>query len=221
MPPPTDLLAASPYFAGLPEATVRELAERARSRSFQREELIYMEGEVGEGLYFLVSGAVKLFMTSPTGKEQVFRIVRPGGSFNEIPTFDEGPNPAGAQAMEAGSALVIPRELLLDLARSNPDFALAVTKVFAERLRTVIALVEDLSFRTVTGRVAHLLLEYSGAASGNSRPIVLSQQEIANLVGTAREVVGRAMRALEVEGAIRMERQYVEVLAPELLERWV
>jgi CRP/FNR family transcriptional regulator len=208
-------------FRGLPASAHAELAAQARSRGFQRDDLIYLEGDIGEGLYVVVRGAVKLFMTSPQGKEQVFRIVRAGGTFNEIPMFDGGPNPAGAQAIEAGEALILPRSLLYEMARTYPDFGLAVASVFAERLRTLISLVEDLSFRSVTGRVAHLLLETSGAANGTAEAVTLSQQEIANMVGTAREVVGRAVRAMEADGAIRMERQHIEVLAPELLRRYV
>ncbi len=218
---PADVLRRSAYFADVPDGALQGLAGRVRVRCLERDELVYLEGELGEGLYILARGAVKLFMTSPAGKEQVFRIVRPGGSFNEIPTFDGGPNPAAAQAIEASEALIVPRQAITELAQSDPAFALRVARIFAERLRTLISLVEDLSFRTVTGRVAHLLLEYSGAATGTAQPVTLTQQEIASMVGTAREVVGRAMRALEAEGAIHMERQHVDVLAPGLLERWI
>lgn len=216
----TTILRESPYFAGLPDEVVSNLAARAKKRSYKREELIFLEGEIGDGLYILCSGSVKLFMTSPSGREQVFRIVRKGGSFNEIPVFDDGPNPAGAQALESVDALILSKHDIFETARTYPDFALAIARVFAGRLRTIVALVEDLSFRSVTGRVAHLLLEESRAGGAGPTTVPFSHQEIANRVGTAREVVGRALRALEAEGLVRMERQSIEVLSPELLHRW-
>lgn len=172
----TAILRESPYFAGLPDEVVSNLAAGAKKRIYERNELIFLEGESGDGLHILCSGSVKLFMTSPSGREQVFRIVRKGGSFNEIPIFDDGPNPAGAQALESVEALILSKDDIFETARTNPDFALAIARVFAGRLRTIIALVEDLSFRSVTGRVAHLLLEESRAGGAGQTTVPFSQQ---------------------------------------------
>ena len=100
--------------------------------------------------------------------------------------------------------------------RDHPQVALNVIKVLAARVRDLVSLVEDLSFRQVIGRVAKILLEYAGDGAG-SKPR-LTQQEMAAMVGTAREVVSRSLRALEEEGVIRLERHRIVIMDRESLE---
>jgi len=108
------------------------------------------------------------------------------------------------------------------LLREHPGIALNIIKVLAGKVRHFVSLVEDLSFRHVTGRVAKLLLEYAtnGSEEGKGkgpRPR-LTQQDMAAMVGTAREVVGRSLKALEEEGAIRMDRHRIAIVNREVLE---
>jgi CRP/FNR family transcriptional regulator len=112
--------------------------------------VLFVEGEPCAGLFVVVSGLIKLYKTSADGKEQVLRHMSAGDSFNEVPVFDGGVNPVSATAVEPGEVLVLPRERMLELLREYPAFAAAVVQVFASRLRHLVALVEDLSFRQVT-----------------------------------------------------------------------
>ena len=93
------------------------------------------------------------------------------------------------------------------------------TKVLAGRVRHLVSLVEDLSFRHVIGRVAKILIDYAGDGTG-PRPR-LTQQEMAAMAGTAREVVGRSLKALEGEGAIRLDRNRIIVADKEILKEMV
>ena len=181
--------------------------------------MVLVEGEPADNLYFVASGAVKVFKTSAEGKEQILNIVRPGESFNDIPIFDGGPNPAGAEAMGPVVLYSIRRSDLDFILRNYPQVALNVTKVLAGQARNLGLLVEDLSFRHVIGRVAKILIEHAGDSTG-PRPR-LTQQEIAAMAGTVREVVGRSLKALEEEGAIRLEHHRIVVADMDTLKGMV
>jgi len=178
-----------------------------------------MEGEPAEALFFIASGAVKVFKTSAEGKEQILSIVRPGESFNDISVFDGGMNPASAQAMGEVFLHGIAREEVHDLLKNHPEVAVNVVKVMAQRVRELVSLVEDLSFRHVISRVAKILLEYVSDRS-DPRPR-LTQQEIAAMAGTAREVVGRSLKSLEESGVIRLESHRVVISNKDALRQMV
>jgi CRP/FNR family transcriptional regulator len=172
-------------------------------------------------MYGLRSGQVKIFKVSPDGREQVLRIMGPGECFNEVPVFDEGTNPANAQALEPAVLWGIRRADMRRLVEEHPAVAIGFLKVFARKLRFFTQKVEDLSFRSVTSRVAKLLLEMAeDDGRGNLRlKQQFTQQEFANVVGTAREMIGRAFKALEKEGAIKLSRHRVVILSKAVLTR--
>ncbi len=217
----TELLGSIPYFSGLDPAELDTLKQHVFEKSVERNELILLEGEPAEAVYFVVSGAVKAFKTSAEGKEQILCVLRPGESFNDVPIFDGEPNPASVVAMSPVTLYGISKADVAALL-SQPNIAANVVKVLAGRVRHFVSLVEDLSFRHVTGRVANLLLKYATdhgtPGEGTGTPPRLTQQEMAAMVGTAREVVGRSLKALEDEGAIRMDRHRIVIVNRAILE---
>ena len=96
---PVEFLKSIPYFSELSPAELDSIAPFIFEKTAERGEIILLEGESAEALFFVVSGAVKVFKTSAEGKEQILNIVRSGESFNDVPIFDDAPNPASAQAM--------------------------------------------------------------------------------------------------------------------------
>lgn len=210
------------YFSGLVPAELEAIRQIVFEKTVDRNELILLEGEPAKAVYFVVSGAVKAFKTSTEGKEQILCILRPGDSFNDVPMFDGGPNPASATAMSQVTLYGIDKTNMEVLLRERPGIALNVIKVLAEKVRHFVSLVEDLSFRHVTGRVAKLLLEYATdhgeQEAGIGTTPRLTQQDMAAMVGTAREVVGRSLKSLEEEGAIRMDRHRIAIVDKEVLE---
>jgi CRP-like cAMP-binding protein len=209
-------LQSIPYFSGLSPNELDSIKELVFEKTAERGEMVLFEGEPAEALYFVASGAVKVFMTSVEGKEQILNIVRPGESFNEVPIFDEEPNPASAQAIGAVILYGIRKSDLEIILRDHPKVALNVIKVLASQVRHLVSLVEDLSFRRVIGRVAKILLEQAGDGTG-PRPR-LTQQEMAAMAGTAREVVGRSLKSLEEDGAIRLDRHRIVITDKEALK---
>ncbi len=211
-----EFLKSIPYFSGLSLAELDSVRKLIFEKTAERGEMILLEGEQAEALYFVASGVVKVFKTSAEGKEQILNMVRPGESFNDVPILDGGANPASAQAMGPVVLYGIRKSDMGVILRDHPQVALNVNKVLAQRVRHLVSLVEDLSFRHVIGRVAKILLEHAGDGIG-PRPR-LTQQEMAAMAGTAREVVGRSLKALEEGGAIRLDRHRIVITSKEALK---
>lgn len=212
-----DILKTLPLFKDLDAGVIEPLAQKIRELAFARGEVLFLEGEPCLGLYLVKTGQVRIFKSSPEGREQVLFIAGPGSSFNDVPVFDGGPNPASASALVAAVVYLVPKEVLLALLEDCP-VAAAITRQFAIRLRHLTTMVEGLSLRSVVGRLAKLLLDMAVAENG-SRPVRrLTQDEMAAMIGSVRDVVGRALKHLEKTGAIKVEGHRILVVAPEKLE---
>jgi len=205
------------YFSDLGLAELESIKELVFEKTAERAEMILLEGESADNLYFVASGVVKVFKTSTEGREQILNIVRPGESFNDVSIFDGGPNPAGARAMGPVLLYGIKKNDMEVILRNHPQIALNVIKVLAKRVRHLVSLVEDLSFKHVINRVARILFEHIGGEM--SRGPRLTQQEMAAMAGTAREVVGRSLKALEEEGAIKLDRHRIIIRDKEALRK--
>jgi CRP/FNR family transcriptional regulator len=204
------------YFSDLGLAELESIRKLVFEKTADRAEMVLLEGESAANLYFVASGMVKVFKTSAEGKEQILSIIRPGESFNDVPIFDGGPNPVSARAMGPVLLYGIKKNDMEAILRDHPQIALNVIKVLARRVRHLVSLVEDLSFKHVISRVAKILLEHAGNEIG--RGPRLTQQEMAAMAGTAREVVGRSLKALEEEGAIKLDRHRIIITDKEALK---
>ncbi len=211
-----DFLRSVPYFSTLGPEEINRIAKETFERSFGKGEVLFLEGEHCSGLYVVKTGRIRIFKSSPEGREQVLLTAGAGTTFNDVPVFDGGPNPASASALEPSIVYVIPRETLLSLVADCP-VAKSIIELFAARLRHLTTVVENLSFRSVVSRLAKMLLDLA-VAEGESSPVPrLTQDEMATIVGSVRDVVGRALRALEKKNAIKIEGQRILVIDPEKL----
>ena len=205
-----DFLRSVSYFAALSAEELNRIENQVLERTFAKGEILFLEGEPCDGLYVVKSGWVRIYKSSPEGREQVLLIARPGDSFNDVPVFDGGPNPASASALESSTVYIIPKETLLSLVADCPA-ALAIIKLLSTRLRHLTMVVEDLSFRSIVSRLARMLLSLAVVEGGPTPIPRLTQDEMAAIVGSVRDVIGRALRALEKTGAIRIEGQRIFV----------
>ncbi|MBI2287800.1 MAG: Crp/Fnr family transcriptional regulator [Chloroflexi bacterium] len=215
-----NFLKSLPYFAALNSEQIERLKKDIVELSFPRGELLFLEGEPCRGLYVVKSGQIRIFKSSPEGREQVLLIAGPGDSFNDVPVFDGGPNPASGSALKPATVYLIPKEKLLSLLADCPT-GLNIIRQFARRLRQMTALVEDLSFRNVVSRLAKTLLDLAVVEGGPSPVRRLTQDEMAAMIGTVRDVVGRALRTLEKKGAIKMEGQRIIITDPKILRQLI
>ncbi len=203
----TKFLKTINYFKGLSDAELTLIRPFLSEKKYGRGDIIIYEGDAAKAVYFILAGAVKLFKTSVEGKDQILYIARPGDSFNDVAVFDSGNNPASAQAMGEVTVFELVKSELTRLLNDNPHIASNTIRVLAEQIRQLVTLVEDLSFRNVLGRVAKILLQYAHEEAGAGPK--LTQQEMAAMAGSAREVVGRSLKALEENGMIKLNRQKV------------
>lgn len=220
MSPSADFLKSLPYFERLGSEEIGRINKDVLEFAFDRGQIVFLEGEPCRGLYVVKAGRVRIFKTSPGGREQVLLIAQAGDNFNDVPVFDGGPNPASASAIEASVVYLIPKETLLSLVAECP-VALAVIRRFAGRLRHLTTMVESLSFRSVISRLAKLLLDMAVVENGSAPVPRLTQDDMAAMVGSVRDVVGRALRHMEKTGAIKIEGQRILVLAPEKLKQMI
>lgn len=218
MPVESEALRQIPLFAALDSEDLAFVARVAVERSYERGDVILLEGDRAGALQYVRSGLVKIFKTSPEGKEQVLRLMGPGHTFNDVPAFDGGPNPASAAALEPSVVYALSSAELRRLMLERPAVAAAAVRGLAGALRHLVELVEGLSFRHVTSRVAKILLDQETAVARGEPPHRLTQQEMAAMAGTAREMVGRALKELEAAGAIEMRRGHVVVLSRDRLQ---
>ncbi len=217
MPVDPAILRQAPLFAPLDEDDLAHVAAVAVERHYDRGDILLLEGDVGGALYFVRSGRVKIFKTSTEGKEQVLRLIPPGATFNDVPAFDGGVNPASAAAMEPCVVYIVGRNQLRQLLVERPGVAEAAIRTLSLALRHLLTVVDSLSFHHVTARVAKILLDQAAATEQDERPYRLTQQEMAAMAGTAREMVGRALKELEAMGAIEMRQGRAVVIDPERL----
>jgi CRP-like cAMP-binding protein len=211
-----EFLKSISYFSGLGPEDLNSIRMLIFEKTVTGGELILFEGESAQALYFVVSGMVKVFKTSANGKEQTLYLIRPGESFNDIPVFDGGPNLASVEAMCPAVLYGIGKNEIEAVLRDYPQVAMNVIKVLSNRVKHLVSLVEDLSFRHVTNRVAKILLEYS--ADRSDRRPRLTQQEMAAMAGTAREMIGRSLKFLEEEGTVRLDRHRIVITDKEALK---
>lgn len=196
-----------PLLAQLEPTTLAAVARRALCRSYRAGDHLMFEGDQPDGLYFVMSGRVRLARTAADGREQVLAMAGTGSMLNAVGLFDEHPTLASARAMSAVTCMVIPRTALNELIDQHPGLARAALRELASQLRGLVVLVEDLAFRSVRERLARQLL-YE-AEEGMA---AITHQELAERTGTIREIAGRALRQMAEEGLVRLARGRVIVL---------
>lgn len=219
------VLARIPYFAGLDDRTLNDIGRAVRRRTLAAGETILVEGKPCEGLYFVITGQVRLIRTAADGREHVLGVLGPGATFNDVAVFDGGPNSDGAVTVGPTTVGFISKANMTAFVDRHPEVARAALKLLSSRQRTLGGVVEDLALRDVTTRVARLLLGCMGrhdhivqqAPDACAR---ITHQEIASMVGSVREVVQRALKELERDGAIALERTRVRIRDQAKLEHW-
>ena len=211
MPVTIEAISKLRYFAGIERKQLELITQFFSQKFFIKGQPILVEGDRDETLHFVNAGVVKVYKTSPEGKEQIIKIVRPGESFNEVTVFSNGPCPYSAEALSNLTDLCLIHKInLMPLIEKNSRIARNALEIMAEQERFMLTLVEDLSFKNVVGRVAKILLQ-----NMEPRPEglpKLTQYEMAAMAGTVREVVSRSLKSLEDLGVIRLEKHRIIIV---------
>ena len=220
------LLARTEVFRGLEERELREVAQVAVPRSWQRGEVLFREGDSGDTCYVLRSGSVLLTREHQDGRTIALAELRAGAMFGELAMFGGETRSATAEAIEDTAAVALLAPDVQRLIRRRPSIALELLAALAERVRRTNERLLQQSFQTVAGRVAGALLSQVVARQAEGAPdndvlVQATQSEIANLAGTSRESASRFLATLEREGVVSLGRGKVTVHEPGRLRNYI
>jgi CRP/FNR family transcriptional regulator, cyclic AMP receptor protein len=220
------LLARTEVFEDLEERELSEVAQVAVPRSWERGEVIFREGDVGDTCYLLRSGAVLLTREHQDGRMIALAELRSGAMFGELAMFRGETRSATAEAVEDTTAVALLARDVQRLIRHNPDIALKLLAAMGERVRRTNERLLQQSFQTVAGRVASAVLAQVMARQDEGAPerdvlVQATQAEIAQLAGTSRESASRFLAILEREGVVSLGRGKVTVHEPGRLRNYI
>jgi len=210
------VLAGTALLSGLSQDELRTLASRTARKLFKSGELLFAEGEPCHGLHIVASGKVRIFKASANGREQVLAVNEPGETVAELPVFDGGPYPASAVAIEETQIAFISQRDFQGYCLEHPQVALKVLSVAGARLRRLVGIIEELSFSTIRQRLVSTLLKLAQeqgvkGEGGIEFQLPASHQELANQLGTVRELISRNLMRLQAEGLLEVEARRIVV----------
>lgn len=198
----------------LESASLRELAAHGRIQSYRKDAIIIQEGDEGETLFIVLAGRVKVFSTGLDEREIVFDVHGPGEYVGEL-SLDGGPRSASVITLEPTTCSVVTRSILRDHIAKHPEFALELLAKVIRRARRATDNARDLALLDVYGRVRRLLESLAVEREGaRVIPEKLTHQEIADRVGSSREMVSRLMKDLERGGYIESAAKLITLRKP-------
>ena len=213
-----------PFLQRLDQDTVDYLHECGVRRTWPRHRCVFRAGDECTGLHIVLSGLVKLYRSNSTGREQIVLLEGEGSAISLAPLLDAGPQHATAETLKTTTTLFVPGEIVLHLFNERDDVRSAIVVDLARRLRVAFGLLETIALKPVSARVATRILELAGTqdALDGSRgfKLMLSQDEVAHVLGTSRESVARALGELRASGVIEQRGAHVRIVDAAALFEW-
>ncbi len=201
-----------PCFANLSPMAIRKIQEQTRGRAYPAGAMIFREDEACAGFKIVAKGLVRIYRISAEGRLHTLSLLRPVAAFNEVAAVDGGKNPCNAMAVTQSTILTLSHERLMSLLAAEPELLGNYVQSLAHVNREYIERLEDMTFRTIPSRLAKLFLHETTYADHIAEaPTRLTQEEIASILGTTREVVGRALRGQLNAGLLRKEGRKVYI----------
>ena len=213
----TQALKAVPFFTQLNDREFDVVRSVASERTYAKNAVVLTEGEMGDSLYMIQSGKVKVVIGDEEGRELILKILGPGDFFGEMSMIDKQPRSASVTTIEPATFLVLSNAAFERCVEQAPRIANMVMRILAQRVREADRKIGTLALMDVYGRVASTLLEL--AVYTNGKLVVgekLSQQDLANMVGASREMVNRILKDLSDRGFISVESKSITIINREL-----
>lgn len=212
-------LASIPYFHGINEGGLCRIEKIAHRHLYQAGATIFTEGGDCAGFHVVLEGLVRIYRVNSEGRLHTLSLLRPYSTFNEVAAVDGDCNPYNAVAVTHAEVLAVSHSHLLNLMATEPVLLSNYVQSLARVNREYIERLEDMTFRSIPSRLAKLFLHESSYADQISEtPTALTQEEIASILGTTREVVGRALRGLLNAGLLVKKGRHVYIANREGLE---
>lgn len=202
-----------PYFAGMDALSLTRVEAAAHYHCYQAGAVIFNEDEDCAGFHIVVDGLVRIYRVNAEGRLHTLSLLRPPSTFNEVAAVDGRHNPFNAVAITNAAVMVISHQSLINLLATERTLLSNTVQALAHLNREYIERLEDMTFRTIPSRLAKLFLhETTYADQISEMPSQLTQEEMASILGTTREVVGRALRGLMNAGLLRKKGRYVYIV---------
>ena len=196
-------------FKGLDDAALEGIEKLASRREFKKGDLLFLEGDEAEYLWFILDGEVKIFKEFASGKSAILGLFGPGSMVAEVAVIDGNPYPAGCQAVTAGTAATLKRDDALNVITTNPTVALRMMSSLGKKLRTLTSDLGSMSVQSVIRRLSRLLVKLAeklGTVDGDSveMELFLTRKDLAECIGTSFEVAVRGLRKLQDENLLEI-----------------
>jgi CRP/FNR family transcriptional regulator, cyclic AMP receptor protein len=213
------VLRQHPIFRELEADALDQLCRYAKQVTLKRGATIFSKGDPGNSLYAVISGTVKISISSPEGRNAILNLIGPGGVFGDMAVLDGQARSADAIANTNCEIYVIDRRDFLPFMRSQPALAMKLIELLCARLRRTSDQVEQVILQDLPGRLASALLGLTEKATAESdrRMIAITQQEISEMVGMTRESINKQLRAWAARSWVRLEHGAIVVLDTEPL----
>ena len=205
-------LRAIPLFSGVDDADLESLSSLVIERRFPKHKVIVEEGAPGDFMYIICDGRVKVTKLSGDGREKILELLDGGDFFGEMSLLDDAPRSASVEALSDVRVLALARNDFLELLKKSTDLAFAVVRELTRRLRQTDEQASSLSFQRVKERTKGLLVRMASSETGDPKRRLtqaLTHQQIADMIGTSRETVTRAIKGLKQHGWLEQKgKQY-------------
>jgi CRP/FNR family transcriptional regulator len=214
-----DVLVRSQLFGGLSEEHLAEIEKIAVDKNYNKGDVIFCDGDEGNGFYLVAAGSVSVYKLSPDGKEQILHIINEGDTIGAVPVFSGKSFPANARALSKTHLLFFDRKNFSQLITGKPNLTMNILALLAMRLREFTIQVENLSLKEIPGRLASYLL-YLAQEQGNKDLVKLniSKVQLANLLGTGPESLSRTLGNMKSKKLIEEKGANIRLLSRSLLE---
>jgi CRP/FNR family transcriptional regulator, cyclic AMP receptor protein len=213
----TMAIKAVPFFTQLNDRELDAVRAVATEKNYAKNSVVLTEGEMGDSLYMIQSGKVKVFIGDEDGREIILKILGPGDFFGEMSMIDKQPRSASVNTIESATFLVLTHAMFEKCVEQAPRIGNMVMRILAQRVREADRKIGTLALMDVYGRVASTLLELSVYTDGKLMVgEKLSQQDLANMVGASREMVNRILKDLSDRGFISIESKAITIINREL-----
>jgi len=212
-----EVLTVIPIFSELENEILDKIIDLLKKREYKRNNMILMEEEIGDTLFIINSGSVKITHISEDGREVILSILSEGDFFFVFAIFDGERRSANVIALEDSEVFLLERENFLDLLEKFPRIAIALLEELATRLRKSDQQIEGLSLSDAESRIAMTIIRLSeDLGTIKQGQVVIEklpyQQDIANMSGTSRETVSRMLKLLEKKGMVVKDGRKITIL---------
>lgn len=207
------------WFAQLTDKQITQLLSKGTVSQYKQGQEIFGQGDRARGFFLIQSGRVKIAKISPEGKEQLLHIFEEGEPIGEVPIFcGESYYPASAVALTECTLHYLGRETFIQLIREEPEIAMGLLGILSKRLIVFNQIIEDLSLKEVSARLAKYLLELTKEQESKYVTLDIPKGQLASRLGTVAETLSRTLRKLAVHQIIEMDQNTIKVLDVPRLE---